>query len=234
MDNDEKEIRQRYSGLTMAELIELHRSARLSDAEAAIVDEMLEFRGVSKTVRQKLKNSSDIAPPIPAGAIDTSSKEAASRPVLMDTLSREITPRPVLVTLIALFALWRFISNILSAFDSHSLISIVYFLGFAVLSICLAYSLWELKPWARKFMISYCSLVIFMSWLLILLLFLFAGSSWRLSIAELAGSASTLGGKEILKAIMYKVLFIKACIWSVVYGLLMAYFFKADIRRLFR
>jgi len=73
-----------------------------------------------------------------------------------------------------------------------------------------------------------------MSWLLILLLFLFAGSSWRLSIAELAGSASTLGGKEILKAIIYKVLFIKACIWSVVYGLLMAYFFKADIRRLFR
>ena len=43
MDNDEKEIRQRYSGLTMAELIELHRSARLSDADAAIVDEMQEF-----------------------------------------------------------------------------------------------------------------------------------------------------------------------------------------------
>ena len=234
MDNDEKEIRQRYSGLTMAELIELHRSARLSDAEAAIVDEMLEFRGVSKTVREKLKNSSDIAPPIPVGAMDTSSKEVASRPVLMDTLSREITPRPVLVTLIALFALWRFISNVLSALDSHSLISIVYFLGFAVLSIFLAYSLWELKPWARTFMISYCSLVLFMSWLLILLLFLFAGSSWRLSIAELAGSASTLGGKEVLKAVMYKVLFIKACIWSVVYGALMAYFFKADIRRLFR
>ncbi len=230
MDNDEKEIRQRYSGLTMAELIELHRSARLSDADAAIVDEMLEFRGVSKTVREKLKNSSvnappvPVAPPIPVGAMDTTSKE----------IDKDIAPRPVLVTLIALFALWQFIRNILSAFDSHSLISIVYFLGFAVLSICLAYSLWELKPWARKFMISYCSLVIFMSWLLILLLFLFAGSSWRLSIAELAGSASTLGGKEILKAITYKVLFIKACIWSVVYGVLMAYFFKADIRRLFR
>ena len=83
-------------------------------------------------------------------------------------------------------------------------------------------------------MISYCSLVIFLSWLIILLLFLYADSSWRLSIEELARSTAALSGKEILKAVMYKVLFIKACTWSAVYGLLMAYFFKADIRRLFQ
>src|SRR5438309_3541395 len=214
MDNDEKEIRQRYSGLTMAELIELHRSARLSAADATIVDEMLEFRGVSKTVRQKLKNSSDSAPPVPVGAIDTTPERIVLKPLLMDTISKEIAPRPVLVTLIALFALWRFISYALSALDSHSFLSITYFLGLAALSICLAYGLWGLKPWARKFMISYCALVVFLGWLVILLLFLSVDSHWRLSIEELARSTATLSGKEILKAVMYKILFVKACVWT--------------------
>ncbi|TMG88368.1 MAG: hypothetical protein E6H72_14180 [Betaproteobacteria bacterium] len=215
MDNDEKEIRQRYSGLTMAELIELHRSARLSAADATIVDEMLEFRGVSKTVRQKLKNSSDSAPPVPVGAIDTTPERIVLKPLLMDTISKEI-------------------GYALSALDSHSFLSITYFLGLAALSICLAYGLWGLKPWARKFMISYCALVVFLGWLVILLLFLSVDSHWRLSIEELARSTATLSGKEILKAVMYKILFVKACVWTAVYGLLMAYFFKADIRRLFQ
>ena len=83
-------------------------------------------------------------------------------------------------------------------------------------------------------MIFYCGLVIFLSWLLILLLFLFADSNWRLSLEELVRSEPKLSGREIAKVIKYKVLFIKACIWSIVYGLLMSYFFKADIRRLFR
>ena len=105
MDIDKKEIWQRYSGLTIVDLIELQRSDRLSCADAVIVDEILEFRGVSKTVRENLKNSSVNTQSIPVGAIDTTSKEIAARPVL--------------VTLIALFALWQFMSNILSVFDSR-------------------------------------------------------------------------------------------------------------------
>jgi hypothetical protein len=98
MDSDEKELWDRYSGLTMAELTELHRSARLPAADAAIVDEMLDFRGVSKSFREKLKKSPVNTPPILVGAIDTIPR-IASRPVLMEALSKEITPRPVLVTL---------------------------------------------------------------------------------------------------------------------------------------
>ena len=49
-----------------------------------------------------------------------------------------------------------------------------------------------------------------------------------------AADATIVDEKEILGAVLFKVLFIKACIWSAVYGLLMAYFFTADIRRLFQ
>jgi hypothetical protein len=61
MEYDKKEAWQRYSGLTTSELVEPQRSNRLPAAEAAMVDELLEFRGVSKISRENLRGASAIS-----------------------------------------------------------------------------------------------------------------------------------------------------------------------------
>ncbi len=221
MEYDKKAAWQRYSGLTTSELVELQRSNRLPITDAAMVEEMLAFRGVSKTARENLKNPLVTGVAAPAGVTSMSN----------ETTYKDVAPRPLLVTLISVFALWGFISNVLSLFETKTPLSFLYFLAWGVLSICLAYGLWTLKPWARGFMIFYASLNIFMAWTLILLLYMQPDEGWKLSFTELA--RASMSGKQFAGAFTTKIVFIKASILTVINGLLLAYFFRPSIRRLF-
>lgn len=223
MEYDKKAAWQRYSELTTADLIELQRSNRLPAAEASMVDEMLEFRGVSKTTRDNLRNLSTTTPFTPTGPTSIGS----------ETSYKDIAPRPVLVTLIAVFAVWGSVINLYSMFEAKTPLSFLYFMVLAILGGCLAYGLVALKPWARNFVIFVSGLHIFLAWFWILLLFMLPDDHWKLSIAELSRSTGKMSGEQFFGAVVHKIIFIKACIWTVVYGLLIIYFFRPSIRRLF-
>lgn len=223
MDDPRKESRERLVQLTTTELIELFRSQRLSSTDVTVIDEILEFRGISKTARENLKNESGFSPAAPSAAIDTFSY-------------KEFSDRPVLVTILALFAFLGFISDTYRFFVSETIGAKVYLLIFAVLNFFLAYGLWSLKKWARNYLVFVYSLNIFVAWTIIVSLYLFEDSSWKLSIWEIAHSVAYGNVKvtDALEAVRLKALFTASCIVTVVYGLLLAYFFRPDIRRLFQ
>jgi hypothetical protein len=117
-------------------------------------------------------------------------------------------------------------------FEAKTPLSFLYFMILTILGACLAYGLVALKTWARSFMIFFSGLHIFLAWFLILLLFVSQDDLWRLSIAELIHS-DKMSGEQFLGVVIHKIIFIKACVWTVVYGLLIIYFFRPSIRRLF-
>ncbi len=219
--NNKKESFQRYAELTTSELIELMKSPRLSSADVAIVDEILDLRGISKTARENLKNTLNVSA-APVGAIDNFDY-------------KNFSDRPRLIALIALFALWGFISNLLHMVDAQNTGPKIFFLVFAVLNIFLAYGLWNLKKWARSYLVFVYSLNIVLLWLIILALYLFE-DSWKLSTSELAQSVllKKMSANDFFKAAIYKGLFIGALVKSFIYGLLIAYFFRPNILRLFQ
>lgn len=225
MENDKKELQRRYAELTTSELIELRRSPRVSVADAAIIDEMLEFRGVSKTARDNLKNTSIAMSSAPVGAIDTFSY-------------KEFSARPWPIVLIAIFSLWEAVSDISHMVDAQKIDSALYFFAFAVLNVCLAFSLWELKKWARSYLIFFYSLKISLLWLIVLSLYSLDDNS-RLALADIAQSIlfKKISLSDHMKAVMFqlflKFLFIAVLLKSAIYGALIAYFFKPSVRRLF-
>lgn len=85
MDDDKKKLWDRYNAIPTDDLISVHRGGRLPPTDAATVDEVLAFRGISKAARENLRNpATSTAVTLPVG-------DAFRIEVVLDLLASPVT-----------------------------------------------------------------------------------------------------------------------------------------------
>lgn len=148
---------------------------------------------------------------------------------------KDFISRPVFVTILAILSFWGFLKNIFVIYDAKHASTIPFLVVFAIIDIFMAHGLWQLKRWARSITIYKCWLNIAVLWLMPIFLSL-SHEEIRHFFEMLSVDISKnpfFSRNSIMREIIVRGALYRAIIWSVIYMLILRYFYSKHIRKIF-
>jgi hypothetical protein len=148
---------------------------------------------------------------------------------------KDFISRPVFVTILAILSFWGFVKNGFAIYDAKHASTIPILVVFAIVDIFMAYGLWQLKSWARLVTIFNCWLSIVVICLIPILLSL-SHEEIRHFFEMLSVDISKnpfFSRNSIMREIVFRGALYRAIIWSIIYMLILRYFYSKHIRKIF-
>jgi hypothetical protein len=148
---------------------------------------------------------------------------------------KDFISRPIFVTILAALSFWGFLRNVFVIYDAKYASTIPILVLFAIIDVFMAYGLWQLKRWARSITIFKCLLNIVVLWLIPMFLSL-SHEEIRHFFEMLSVDISKnpfFSRNSIMREIIIRGALYRAVIWSIIYMLILKYFYSKHIRKIF-